>query len=464
MKACPVTIRFLLFIAFLALAPFRARSETEVGFAGAARMAVEASGELRNEYAARALREGAWLWGIRSYLPRFSISASEDDRVSVTGADSFYKNYTVNMEQLLWDGGRLSLSRRLEKAELDLAGSRLKQMAADVAEAAVSGYREVLQGRSVLEIRERTLESLREQQRILEKEAELGLVRPPDLLEAEITVALAELEIFSLSMDLEEAEWRLTEKLGLGELPLLSERIDTQRSSRLPAPARAGAFAESRNTELAVLRHSVARRQEELKTASLSWIPSLRLTGSAGLSGQRYPLSRHSWSVGIAVDFSSPWLSGNMGVSAGRDPPHDRNARLQQTITPASEPGAVFSVRQAELALVYERTRYETAIREVRTAAERGIKKCGLLDRRRLLALKALALEREKFQLTELKLSLGEITRIDLMEARLDFAKREAAVVEAAVAVLEAEREIERLLDLGPGELSSLIDMEGGGA
>lgn len=464
MKECPLKQRrAAVLFAFLTLAPFYACAETGLGFAGAARMAVEASEELRNEYSAKALREGAWLLGVRSYLPRLSISASEDDRVSKIGPDSFLKSYSVNVEQLLWDGGRLSLSRKMEKAELDLAGSRLRQMASDIAEAAVSSYRNVLQARKVLEIREKTLESLEEQRRILQREAELGLARQSDLIEAEITVALTSLEILSLSMDLEEAEWNLAEKLGLEKLPLLSERIDTERRPRLPFPAMARSLAEFRNQELAVLRYSVARRQAELRAASLSWVPSLHLTGSAALNGKRYPLSRYSWSVGISVDFSSPWLSGNLGASTGRDPPYDRNARLQQTMTPAPDPGAAFSSRQAELALTYERSRYEAALKEVLAAAERGVKKCALLDRRRVLALDALELEGERFRLAELKLSLGEITRIDLMEARLDYAKQEAAVVEAAAAVLQAERELERLLDLGPGELTALAEMDGTG-
>lgn len=451
-------MRLFFLLSFLMLTLSNVYSQNGIGFADAGRMAVEASMELRNEYTARALREGAWVMGARAYLPRLSISASEDDRVSEIGPDSFIKNYSINVDQLLWDGGRLSLSRRMERAELDLAGSRLKQMASDIAEAAVSGYRDVLLARTVLEIREKTLESLAEQLRILQTEVELGLVRPADFYEAEITVAVAELEYFSLSMDLEEAEWRLAEKLGLDKLPALSEKIDTQRSPVLPNPAIAQAIAESRNLELASFRFSVTRRQAELRASSLSWVPNLRLTGSAGLSGQRYPLSRYSWSVGLVVDFSSPWISGSTGASAGRDPPFDRNARVQQTLTPAPDPAASFSARSAQLALTHELSRYETALKEIRVAAERGVRNGTLLDKRRVLALKALELEERKFLLAELKLSLGEITRIELMEARLDYAKREAALVEAAVAVLQAERELERLLDLGPGELSALLE------
>ena len=450
--------RLFAFFAVLVLAPFRAHPEPGLDFAAAARMAVEASSELRNEYAARTLREGAWLWGIRAFLPKLSLSVSEDDRVSEIGTDSFLKNYSVNVEQLVWDGGRLSLSRKLEKMELDLAGNKLKQMASDIADGAVSAYRDLLQVRTILEIREKTRESLDEQRRIMMREAELGLVRLSDVVEADITVALAEIEILSMAMDMEEAEWKLADRLGLEQLPLLSEQIDTQRSLRLPSPVKAGIVAESRNQELAAIRHSVTRRRAEARAVSHSWVPSLRLTGSFGLNGRQYPLSRYNWSVGFIVDFSSPWVSGNLGGSAGKDPPHDRNARLQQTLNPVPEPAAVFSIRSAALALIHEQSRYETALKEIYLAADRGVKKCLLLDKKRVLAIEALELEAEKFRLAELRLSLGEITHVELMEARLDYAKREAAIVEAAAAVLQAERELERLLDLGPGELSALAE------
>ena len=453
----PAVLVFLFFL-FIGRSSPDLSAQAGISFADAARMAVESCAELRYEYAARALREEAWRWGIRAYLPRISISASEDDRLSQTGSDSFLKNYSLNADQLLWDGGRLSLSRRMEKTELDLAGNRLTRMEADYGEAAVSGYRELLLGRNILEINRKTGDFLDEQRRLLQKEVELGLARPMDLREAEISAALAELQTFSLEMDLEEAEWKLADKLGLETLPVLSERIDTQRSPVLPGAAAAKAIAEARNQELAAFRFSITKREAELKAASLSWIPSLRLTGSFALSGRDYPLSRHSWTVGLVIDFSSPWLSGNFAANAGWDPPYDRNARLQQTALPAPDPGAVFSVRAAELALSSEKSKYQAALKELHSAAERGIKNCSLLDRKRQLAMEALELETERFRLAELKLSLGEINRIDLMELRLDYAKREAALVEAAAALLEAERQLERLLDLKPGGLSAFME------
>jgi outer membrane protein TolC len=425
-----------------------------LGFADAARMAVAASEDLKHEYSGLAIREGAWTWGIRAYLPRLSITASEDERLSTAGPDSFLKSYSVSLDQLIWDGGRTSISRKIEKAELNLAGSRLEQTAAEIAEGAIASYRQVLSARTILEIREKAWESLGEQRRILDRELELGLVLPMDLVEADITVAEAEIEILSLRLDLTEAEQKLAEFLGLEKLPILSERVDIRRSPRLPSPQRARSLAEAGNPDLAAAIHSVERRRVEARYAGLSWLPSVRLIGSAGLNGRQYPLTRHNWSVGVSVDFSSPWLSGSLSGSAGWEPPYDRTAGMQSAMAPIPDPASSFSAKSAALSLALEQEKYNTAFRDIGRQAERGVEKCGFLERKRAMAVESLEMEGERYRLAELKLELGKLTRVELMEARLDYAKREAAAVEAAVSLLEGERELERLLGLKPGDLA----------
>ena len=448
----------LLFMVLLSPGNVYGDLQRGISFSDAGRMAVEVSRELENEYAQIAMREGIWSWGIRSYMPRLSIMASQDDRLSYTGPDSFLKTYSLNIEQMVWDGGRLSMSRKVERAELDLADILLSQMASQIREAAVSSYRDVLYTRMLLEIRNSSLASLEEQVRIMEREVELGLSRAVDLLDAEIRVAAFELEIISLYMDLEEAERNFAILLGLDELPPLTERIDTQRNTMLPSPEFLRTLVESRNPDLAVMRYSVSRTEAESRAASLSWLPVIRLTGSFGLSGRQYPLSRHNWSIGINIDFTSPWISGSFGAQGGWDPPFDNNARIQQTLSPVPDPASSFSPRAARLALANEQYRYETSLREAENFIDRLHSACLVYNRRRLLAMEALELERERYNLAEFRLTLGEITRLDLMQARLDFSMKEAALVEAAVMQLQAERALELFLDLGPGEISLLAD------
>ncbi|MDR1058815.1 MAG: TolC family protein, partial [Treponema sp.] len=441
--------------------PFLRGEEQPIDFADAATRAMENSRELRQAYGERNLREGAWVLGRRAYLPRLSLGVVEDDRLSRTGSDSFIKNYSLTVDQLIFDGGRTSGARNIERAELELLGSALERQALDIGDRAIAAYRYVLLKRGLLEIREEALRFLSEQYVILCREAELGLALAMDLVEAEITLAEAKIEILSLRLELEEAEQGLAELLGMEELPPLSETVDIGRSPLLPSPEQARFLAESRSPVLAEGRFAIARQESEVRFARLSWIPTVRVSGSAGLQGGRYPLGKFNWSVGITVEFSSPWMAGSLGGNAGWEPPHDRNAGIRGSLNPLPDPASSMTIRQAELALGFEKARYEENFRELGRTAELGVEKCLILERKRRLALESMELEAERYRLAELRMDLGQFTRVELMEARLDYAQRETAAVEIAVSLLEAERELEKLLDLRPGELEKLGSLGG---
>ena len=424
-------------------------------FAGAADLALTNSVDLRHARASQNLKEGAWILGLRAYLPQLNLSVSENDRLQQIGADSFIKNYGVTVDQLLFDGGKISMSRKLERMELGLSSSALERMASDIADAALAAYRNVLSSRAILSIREEALKILAEQRRILSEEVGLGLALPVDLARADLSLAESRLELISLNMDLNEMEKQFAELLGLETLPVLEEKINIGRVTVLPMAGAAGSLAMDRNPDLIEARFSVTRKQAELKYVSNSWIPSLRLTGGFGLTGQQYPLTRYNWSVGINVEFSSPWFQNRTGAQAGCEPPYDRTAQVHNTFSPLPDPAAGLGKNQALLALALENEKYNTALQRIGRVSERAVEKCSLAERKRILAVETIALSAERCRLDELRLNLGQITRLDLMETFIEYTEKEIAAVQAAVAILEAERELERFLDLKPGELAA---------
>jgi outer membrane protein TolC len=426
-----------------------------ISFADAADLASAYSADLRYAAASQRLKERAWTLGLRAYFPRLSLNMSENDRLQQIGQDSFMKNYAISADQLLWDGGRTAMSRKLERMELNLTSSQLERMTAGIAESAMRAYRNVLASRAILSIKETSLQSLAEQRRILAEETSLGLALPVDLARADISIAEAKLELVSLKSDLAEMEQQFAELLGLETLPALAETIDVHRAALLPAAAAASALAEERNPELAEARFAIIKRQGELKYVTRSWIPTLRLTGGFGLNGKAYPLNHHNWSVGISIEFAGPWLQNAAAFQAGWEPPYDRNAMLQNSVTPLPDPASGLTRHQASLALALEREKYRTAFERAGRAARRAVEKCSFSEQKRLLALEAVALAAERCRFEELRLNLGQITRIDLMEVLIEYAQKEITAVEAAVSLLESERELEQLLDLKPGELAA---------
>jgi outer membrane protein TolC len=455
MRKIPVIL-----FAFIAVCAYaNDNNQQTLTFAQAAKLAVEASADLKHSRASLALTKGAWKWGVRAYFPQINISVSENDRLQQIGADSFMKNYGVSLEQPVWDGGKVSMSRKLERMELDLSSSKLDRAADDIAESAIAAYRNLLSSREILEIRKTALVVLEEQRNILDEEVRLGLALQVDLASADINLLNAKIDIFSLQLDLAEMEKQFLELLGLESMPVLAEKVDINRSIALPASSAAAAIAREQNPDLIEARYSITKKQTELKYISISWIPSLRLTGNFALTGPRYPLTRYNWSVGVVVDFSSPWLQNRFGAQAGWEPPYDNTAMIQNSFTPLPDPASSYGRGQAKLALALEQEKYNTALERIGRTAATAVDKCAFMEQKRLLAIEAASLGSERCRIEEIRLNLGHITRLTLMETLIEQTQKEIAVVEAATALLEAERELERFLNLEPGELGKITDV-----
>jgi outer membrane protein TolC len=448
--------RILIFLFLLLSASLYAfdNAESYLTFSRAADLAVSYSADLRFARSSQALKEKIWMWGLRSYFPRISFSASENDRLQGLGADSFVKNYGISVDQLIWDGGKTSLSRKLEQMDLVLSSSALDKTALEIQEQTLSAYRKILLSRAILEIRDAAFNVLKEQRRILNEEVLLGLALPVDLASADISLSEAKLNIISLKIDLGESERQFAELLGLENLPELTEKININRSAVLPLPAAAEALARERNPDLIEAQFSITKKQIELKYVSNSWIPGIRLAGNFGVTGQHYPLTRCNWSVGINVDFSNPWFQNRVGIQAGFEPPYDKSASVQNSFTPLPEPASGYGKKQAMLALALEHEKYAVVQERIGRIAANAVEKCLLAEQKRLLTIEAASIGSERCRIEELRLELGQITRLTLMETLIEQTQREIAVVEAAVALLEAERELEKFLDLHPGELA----------
>jgi len=314
----------------------------------------------------------------------------------------------------------------------------------------------VLSSRAILEIKRSALTVLEEQRRILNEEVRLGLALDIDLASADISLAEAKIDILSLRLDLEEMERQFTELLGLDSLPVLTETVDIHRPVMLPVPSAAAAVAKEQNPELAEARHSIAKKQLELSYVMRTWIPTFRVNGNFGISGQDYPLTRSNWSVGISIEFSNPWFQNRFGAQMGWEPPYDKTAMIQNSFTPLPDPASGYGISQARLALTLERENYAVLLERIGRVAAITVEKCAFADQKRVLSLEAAVLGSERYRIEEIRHGLGQITRLKLMEIFIEQTQREIAVIQAATALLEAERELELFLNLEPGELAGL--------
>jgi outer membrane protein TolC len=95
-------------------------------------------------------------------------------------------------------------------------------------------------------------------------------------------------------------------------------------------------------------------------------------------------------------------------------------------------------------------------LRHTERNAELLMEKLLFLIEKRDLSIRSKDLALAKIRLAETRIALGHITRLEMMQMELDYAQSEVMCVNAAVDVLSAVREIEKLMALPPGELEHL--------
>ncbi|MDR0639308.1 MAG: TolC family protein [Spirochaetaceae bacterium] len=452
----PYTRTVWLFVIFMVasgvFASDRDALDLPLTFARSGEMAVAASIELQTELSQQTLKESAWRIGIRDFFPSITLTASEDDRVSTIGADAFSKMYTVSVQQLLFDGGKMSSGRRIEKAQLLLQKDTLQNMLREVSENAIAVYRQVLQGRMTLDIKRQSLAALEKQRLVLDTEMTLGLALESDLLEADIMLEEARIEIVNMELEQSEQEKQFAEMLGLDRVPVLAEQIDITRVFRLPSVKAVQSEILARNPDLVSSQLSIRQKEEEAKFASRLWIPTIKGTGSFSLTGDRYPLSHYKWSVGLTIDLSMPWIASTTSGNYGEEPKTERNAQLSESVKLLPDPASGLSGKSAKLALNLERNKHTVVVRRLERNAELLMEKLDSLIRKRDLSIRSKELASAGLRLAETRIKLGHITRLDMMQMELDYAQSEIMCVNAAVDVLSAVREIEKLMALPPGE------------
>jgi outer membrane protein TolC len=436
------------------ITPLQSQMAKGIDFDNAGRMAVAASTELQTQYAMLGIQQSAWKAGLRSYFPSVSFNAGEDDRLSVYSADSFQKNYSLSVEQLLFDGGQLLKSRKIEKEKISLSISQLKIAENEIYESAISSYRQILASREILEIRKRGLKSMEEQRKIMNVQYELGMSLASSLTEADINIADTKIEILNVQLELKNLESQFCELLGLNKMPLLAEKIDPLSSADLPDPFVVRSTVQSKNSELESARLSIMASEEGLKLSISSWLPTLTANGTFAVSGKEYPLTNYNWSMGLSLKFATPLLSSNLSGSYGKEGRYTTNARANASAQVLPEPARMFSVREARIALEQERSNYTTLVERTTRNAELVLEKCKYSDEKRIIALQTAELATERLKLEKLRFDLGEITGLELIEIQNELTQKEVNVVSSAIEVRNLERELERILNLQPGELT----------
>ncbi len=451
--------------AFLALAAARAAGDPAGAGTGISLAQAQArASSLSTELAVLRLRmrenARAWKLGAREFLPRLSLEVNDSEVIAEGGPDTRTGSLSVSIEQPVFDGGRTALRRALARAELLLDQEAYADQEDALADEVRGLYWDALVQQEKLTIQEEARGIASRQVQIARTERRIGAIREIDLVETELELARSELRVGQTRAAYEESLDLLRERLrlGQGEPLALSGSIDAGYAG-IALPADTGvlvALALAGNTSVKRKDLEARRALEALRVARTEFVPRVSVAVTLSLSGSRLPLQEPSLAGELILDFPSRAFPLSTSVSSGRAWPGRSSRASRVGAALLDDLGGWADRAAAEVARQESMMERQQAVEALLAQVRRAISAYGQKKSAAALQRRTVDLADARAAILARQLELGEATRVDYMEALAQRAREAGDLLEEVRAVLEAEREIEKLLGVRAGELPRL--------
>lgn len=362
----------------------------------------------------------------RAFLPQLRLSYLNNEQVRIREFDTRSHQMRVDVTQPVYDGGRMSLAYDLSKLDVSLANYKYRQLRNKVILDTRSNFFRLLQAVHTVRSRERSAERAELQAKLSKKEFEVGTLTKIEYLDVVSKYKQIVTSLIKEKLDYETLE--LTFKQGLRLSPALELLIDEETLHKLTFRAIDRKFedlfviAMSNRPEVEQRRVDMMRLRKEYEIAETYYYPRISLTGNYSLSGDRFFPQENAWGIGVIVTSN---LFGNMV----RETPRSNvgaNGNSQGYSTDTSV--GVFED------LAYRRQKIEAGMNLKRGIFERdrlpdqlAIEvKNALISVEHNYEIFKIAEEAEKvlserIQIQTAKVRLGQLKRVDLMLAEIEY-------------------------------------------
>lgn len=442
-------------------APARIFTEEE-----AVNLAVTTSLELDTERMNIAAAEAGQKASLRQYLPQMSISLSGDNTVQLLQPDSRMKRIDFTLTQPVYNGGRTELGRKIAFASIMISKKQLVLAREQLADSVRSLFLMILVQEEKIRIQKENLSLIENELTASRLEQTLGLSTELDLLTAELKSKTLAASVSETELTLKEMLFSLKQLLSLPaktELKLEGEFDSSYEGMQIEADSEElFLLAKNRSLEVAASDLEIRKAAEELKLAGRSFVPSISLESSAFVQGEAFPLQEAGFTLKVNIDFPEPLLPVSSAVSAGMRGSNQTTRGGSVTAPVLPDLTGPITVRSAGYALRVKRLEAEKALETLDFSINRALALYEAAKRKCVLLREALGLARKKMIILEKQAGFGEITRLSLVEARLNLSEQELELLDQVKKLKEMERELEILTGLPPGGLNAYARKEAG--
>lgn len=394
---------------------------------------------------------------IRGFLPRLSVSFSENDSVRSGVADTREKRLEVTLTQPVYDGGKNALEYELGRIAAAYAYRDSHEQTRNLESRIAREYLDLALKKANLAIQDELLGSADEQLAIAKSEYENGVSLESDYLECMINRAGAEYDRLRLAREYESAERRFKITLGIDEGIALA----------IGETAREDAGMRSLSGDVEVLCEralavslEIARKRQDLRALELKarrwhedFAPSVSMRCSLAFAGVSFPLTEPSFNVSVILGFDNPAFPSSVtsgyAFSGGKLGSVSNSAEVS-VLDGVTWP---YERRLGEISILSARLECERAERELRSAIRDAVYSIDDALARRRIKADSVALMAKKERISEQRAARGELKRVDLLVEMIAVAKARIELLSIDSDLENQRRALAIALDIPFGEV-----------
>lgn len=438
---------------------------TEIDLRTAERLALESSKQIINIRGQIELAVLNNKLDLRNFLPSLDINYSSGRQVNLYSADSDTIQLGFNISQPVFDGGRALKKLNLSEIQIGLQASNLKLQIEGLRDNVWQLFYGLLLNKEKLLLQKELLEISIEQLTIASRKLQMGALTELDYLEAAVEVQNLELDILDTQAEEDTYTKDFAVLLGFDHRYFEDNPLKLTGTIEREYPGMQlwednyktyEGIAAVENLELNQKEAELYRLKTEYDIMQTSFIPNISLVASFYLRGTRFPLQEPGSSCSLKFEFPFVAMPAgiNIGLSTDSGQQISSSAGSNASIFPDS--GFIVDQKTSELNLQQASEDLKDSITALSRSIRSSLKQLEHMRLRMTIRRNTQDLLKRRLQIIETRSSMGEVSELDLMKARIDFYEEEISIREGVLELLNSERKFEKLIGADFGELRML--------
>jgi outer membrane protein TolC len=245
--------------------------------------------------------------GLRQFFPSVDLSFNQSDTVVYYDADTRNKQFSLSFTQLLCDGGRTLLQRRLARLDLYYGEYEYQKKEEEILDSVWELFYKILIGFEKMRLQEELYNVSLEQLEISRVERELGSITEIDLVETEIALKDLEIQMMQTEIEMDSLLYDFKRLLNLGaydEIELAGS-IDSNYSGMdlIQDSEYWFSLMKMENEEIKKMEYELQKKVEQIKMANRSFFPKIEAELSLFILDETFPLQNRGYNLSFSFSF-----------------------------------------------------------------------------------------------------------------------------------------------------------------